>query len=185
MGCGSVRRAQIVTYINEATPPYALLVPSPGEGPSVYPPTGIVKRGDDTFFDDKELIKQCQAVHIDKVIVFTQDVITGIEVIYCLDQSIVTRSHAEEKSGTQLRLDLGEEESIVYVETTSSEAGIHSIQLKTSKGHQLSAEGKLGKGSVRAEQSFVEEKRAVVAVKGCYGKVLKSLGVYTWRMRRL
>lgn len=184
MGCGAVRRAQIVIYINEATPPYAGLVAPVEDAPSVYPPSGIVKRGDDIYFDDKELIKQCQAVHVDKVIVYCQELILGIELVYCLDQAIQTRVHAMEKGGVQMRLDLDEDESIVYVETTASAAGVHSLVLKTSKGHQLVAEGKKGRGEQTAVQTFAEEKRAVVAVKGCYGTVLKALGVYTWKMRR-
>lgn len=184
MGCGSVRRAQIVIYINEATPPYAALVGTAGDAPSVYPPSGLVKRGDDTYFDDKELIKQCQAVHVDKVIVYCQDLISGIELVYCLDQAIQTRVHALEKGGVQMKLDLEEEESIIYVESTASALGLHSLVLKTSKGHQLVAEGKKGRGELTAVQSFAEEKRAVVAVKGCYDHVLKALGVYTWKMRR-
>ena len=184
MGCGSVRRAQIVTYINEATPPFHALIGTTADGPTVYPPSGIVKRGDETYFDDKELIKQCQAVHIDKITIYCQDLITGIEIVYCLDQSIQTRLHVLDKGGMQMRLELGEEESIMSVETTASTDGVHSILLKTSKGHQLAAEGKRGKGEQTAVQSFTEEKRAVVAVKGCYDKVLKTLGVYTWKMRR-
>ena len=184
MGCGSVRRAQIVIYINEATPPYAPLVNNDKDPPTVYPPTGLVKRGDDTYFDDKELIKQCQAVHVDKLVVYCTDLVTGLEITYCLDQAIQKRSHFNSAEGVQHRLELMEDESVVLVECTYSEAGVHSILFKTNKNHQLSVEGKSGRGAQSASQSFVEEKRGIVAFKGCFGKELKSLGVYTWKMRR-
>lgn len=169
-------------YINEATPPFHLFLDHPAKMPSSYPPTGIIKKDANTFFDDKELIKQCQAVHIDSVTAFSGTLITGLEVKYRLDQGGQTRKHGSATGKAHSTFEIENKESIIRVQCRVSEKGIHSIELETNAGRIYRAAGSDQSDSI-VKFDFRAEGRAVVAFKGCYTDTITALGCYTWKIR--
>ena len=182
MGCGAQRMALMDLYINEATPPLHYLRDLPSKLPVSFPANGLINKDGETYFDDKELIKQCQAVHIDVLKVHYEEVITGIEVKYRLDQSGQVRRHYRKPGSRQESLELENKESIVRIEAQVSDSGVHALELETSAGRILRVKGS-DPGEETIKLDFRTDSRGIVGFKGCFGECLKALGCYTWKIR--
>jgi hypothetical protein len=130
---------QEALYQNEVNPTcYWLGESTESDSVATYNLEGISKQGDKTCFNDRELIKQCCAVHIDSITIFADQYITGIEIALWLDngRKTVTRKIGAGANKKQLKLD--PLEHIWDFEATFGNGYIHSMTLKTSKGNTLS-----------------------------------------------
>jgi hypothetical protein len=61
---------------------------------------GISKKDELTFFNDRELIKQCCAVHIDSITIFADQYISGLEISLWLDNGHKTVTRKAGKGGS-------------------------------------------------------------------------------------
>ena len=169
-------------YINEATPPLHYLRDLPSKLPLSFPANGLIKKDPDTLFDDKELIKQCQAVHIDGLTVYYGALILGLEVKYRLDQAGQVRKHCNSLSAPHEVIELDNKESIVRIEAQVSVNGLHSLEMETSAGRVMKVKGS-DAGTETVKLDFRRERRGIVGFKGCFGRALSALGCYTWKIR--
>lgn len=169
-------------YINEATPPLRYLRDLPSKLPVSFPANGLIKKEGETLFDDKELIKQCQAVHIDGLKVYYGAVILGLEVKYRLDQSGQVRKHCTSLSAAHESIELDNRESIVRIEAQVSSTGLHSLEVESSAGRVMKVRGSEA-GTETVKLDFRGEGRAIVGFKGCFGDTLRALGCYSWKIR--
>jgi len=169
-------------YINEATPPLRYIRELPAKLPVSFPANGLIKKDGETLFDDKELIKQCQAVHIDGLKVYYGALILGLEVKYRLDQAGQVRKHCISLSAAHESIELDNRESIVRIEAQVSPTGLHSLVVESSSGRVMKVKGS-DPGTDTVKLDFRGEGRAIVGFKGCFGETLTALGCYTWKIR--
>jgi len=170
-----------VLFINESNPPSEVVGGKLVEMPGFFPPSGVVKKDDWVHFDDREFIKQCRSVYIESITFFTGDVLSGLEVNYVLDGLLKKVTHGT-TAGQKHTLDLGGEDHINQIESTNSEAGIHSLRITTNERKQLNAVGTKGPAADKINFSCQDSRRGVVAFKGQHQTHMTCLIVYTWKL---
>ena len=184
MGCGiSPGGPQVPLYINEFSPPSHELVGIHTAYPENFPPSGIVSNENGSFFDDREFIKQCQIVHIHELIVYFEQFVSGIEILYYLDGGIKTVKHCGSKGGKKHVLPIQNTDSIVVCEGSYENNKIYSIRIQTLQGRVLDLVGNNGLGNHKFSLKLNQQKRAIVGFKGKIGEYIEGLIVYSWKLR--
>jgi hypothetical protein len=183
MGCGVSRGPQVPLYTNEFAPPCDELLGIELPYPETFPPSGVVANENGIFFDDREHIKQCQIVHIREVIVYTENYISGIELIYYIDGGVKSLKHCSSKPSKKIALAIQVHDSINSCDITFQDNKIYSLRLQTLLGKSLDAISSSGIGKNKARLHYNIEKRAIVAFKGKINEYLEGLAAYTWKMR--
>jgi hypothetical protein len=181
MGCGSVR-SQPILYINEVNPPLHKLRVNDPHLPEVFPHTGFVKNDDGTYFDDREFVKQSQVVHIEEVVIYSEEYIQGISVLYFLDGNMKQVHHNAQQMSKFTKLPLMPSDSLVAIEVTYGDEFIHSIKITTTNNTAFEVVGSKGKGPETAGVDLRKDARAIVAFKGRHEVYLRSLHFYSWSM---
>ena len=183
MGCGAIARGpENPLYTNEFSPPSHELVPIDVTFPESFPPSGMIKLENGTFFNDREFIKQCQIIHIHEVSVFVEKYITGIEILYYLDGNMKEGKHCGTVNGKKQSMPVQNSDSIFSCDITYQQNKIHSIRFETIEGRLLDAVCTSGYGKEKVSLNLKQERRAIVAFKGKYEEYLDGLSCYSWKM---
>lgn len=183
MGCSVVYRGTVTDlYINQPSPPCELLMDSNKSIPDLFPPSGVILKGDTLYFDDKELIKQAQLVHIYSIIIFAEEFVNGFEVEYHIDSNLLKSKRSKGQTGKEFSLILGRADFITKM-TVTYDKYVHSIEFETRTHQKLVAKGTKGEGPKVRSLDFTKENRGIVGFKGEINENLSALYAYSWRLR--
>lgn len=129
MGCGCVRNTQEALYANEIHPKSYLVGGklNPDEK-MTYNMDGVCIRDDILYFNDKELFKQCIAVHVDSITIYADEYITGMSNTLALDNDRRNISRYRNKGKQSKSLNISPKDHITDIECTFSDDFLHSLK---------------------------------------------------------
>lgn len=184
MGCGATYRGpQKPLYQADIASVSIAILSNDANMPTNFPPTGQVTNGSDTYFDNRELIKQSQIIHIKEINIIADDYISGFEISMYLDGAHKLLKHYNKAPGQQIhKTVIHGLDSIIGLELTSTDEFVNSIKIKTLKGQEFEIVGFKGKGTDIKSINLTNDKKAIVGFKGRYDRYLRSLHVYAWKI---
>ena len=131
------------------------------------------------FVDTFKYIKNKRRLHINKIEICRSNYINGVMVYYIInDREIAVKISGTDASGQRDTLELDSCEHIVFISTSYSTNGIHSIELHTSRGRKLLSVGEFGVGKQNNTVDLQEKGKGIVGVRCGLSGCVFSIGVY-------
>ncbi|CAG9315421.1 unnamed protein product [Blepharisma stoltei] len=184
MGCGATYRGpQKPIYSADISSQSITILGNDPNMPQNFPPTGFISVQGETYFDDREFIKQSQIMHLKEINFVTQEYVVGFEVGYYIDGASKLLKHYNKNPGQVVhKAVMNGFDSIIWIEITYGNGFIYSVKMKTLKEREIYVEGTKGKGPETKTVSLIEDKKAITGFKGRYDNYLRSLHTYSWRI---
>ena len=167
MGCGCVRNTQEALYANEIHPKSYFIGGKPdGEEKKTYNMDGVCLSENVLYFNDKELFKQCIAVHVDAMAIQAGEYISGMSNTMGLDNDRRVIARQKAKSSKSKSINIAPKDHITELECTYNDDYVCSLKITTLTGNSLSIQGSKGEGPKSTTVSLKDKQEAVVGFKG-------------------